>query len=298
MTTKIIIYLNVQATSQAFDGLSTPAMVSIGCVSQAGEEFYAELSDTFAREECSVYVQQRVLPLLEGMSGKDDKYLMTETRLAQELKSWIESFGLDNQVKFFSLNPKADWHFIQILFDNFGWPENLYRFAGLIKQTFQYMKGWHAEAMQESRLHDMRNDHSLVIARRLLHAHNVITDKFRARLLDVCTRYSCCELSESEAMQLMCWTDREILIKFCNQFELPVPVPVPTPALTSDFEIFRGMLVFTGTRVPITAVFENLAGGLSLDDIQTCFPALKREQAMHALRSAGKLLEQRYVDLP
>jgi uncharacterized protein (DUF433 family) len=97
-------------------------------------------------------------------------------------------------------------------------------------------------------------------------------------------------------MQAIGWKDRKYLIEACGWYELPVPTPVPD--LTSDFEIFRGMLVFTGTRVPITAVFENLAGGLSLDDIQTCFPALKREQAMHALRSAGKLLEQRYVDLP
>jgi hypothetical protein len=139
MTKKIIIYFNVQATSQAFDGLSTPAMVSIGCVSQAGEvrtqdalvtgtsqavtvseEFYAELSDTFAREECSVYVQQRVLPLLEGMSGKNDKCLMTEAQTALELKSWVERLGLGHQVMFHSSHARTDWHFVEVLFDKYG----------------------------------------------------------------------------------------------------------------------------------------------------------------------------------
>lgn len=295
MSKPIIVFYNVQATYQAFDKLPTPAMVSIGCTSVAGHEFYAELTDTFAREACSVYVQQRVLPLLEGKSGKDE-CLMTEAQTAQELKTWVESLGLDQQVMFHSSHPKMDWHFVEELLDKYGWPANLYRVGQRIAHGRTYYEVWSSEALSSFRLTDMRDDHALVIARRLRHAHNVITEKYRAKLLDVCTRYSGGKLPEADAMQAIGWKDRRYLIEACGWFELPEPVPTPAP-ITSDIESFGGMPVFTGTRVPVTAVFENLAGGLNLDDILTCFPALKREQTMNALRIAGKLLEQRYAHL-
>jgi uncharacterized protein (DUF433 family) len=63
--------------------------------------------------------------------------------------------------------------------------------------------------------------------------------------------------------------------------------------VTIDSEILGGTPVFFGTRVPIAVLFENLADGLSLDEILDSYPTLKREQAIEALHQAESLLELR-----
>jgi len=61
--------------------------------------------------------------------------------------------------------------------------------------------------------------------------------------------------------------------------------------VTIDQEILGGTPVFTGTRVPVAVLFENLADGLSLEEILESYPTLKREQALEALHQAEHLLE-------
>ena len=63
------------------------------------------------------------------------------------------------------------------------------------------------------------------------------------------------------------------------------------PLFESDPEILGGVPVFFGTRVPVAVLFENLAGGLSLDEIVDSYPSVKKEQAIEALRQAGILLQ-------
>ena len=64
-----------------------------------------------------------------------------------------------------------------------------------------------------------------------------------------------------------------------------------TNIVTTDPDILGGTPVFTGTRVPIAVLFENLADGLTLDEILDSYPSLKREQALAALEQAESLLE-------
>lgn len=64
-----------------------------------------------------------------------------------------------------------------------------------------------------------------------------------------------------------------------------------TQLVTTDPEILGGTPVFTGTRVPVAVLFENLADGLSLEEILESYPTLKREQAIAALQQAERLLE-------
>ncbi|MBI5439074.1 MAG: DUF433 domain-containing protein [Nitrosomonadales bacterium] len=61
--------------------------------------------------------------------------------------------------------------------------------------------------------------------------------------------------------------------------------------VTTDPEILGGTPVFAGTRVPIAVLFENLADGLTLDEILDSYPTLKREQVLAALQQAESLLE-------
>ena len=64
-----------------------------------------------------------------------------------------------------------------------------------------------------------------------------------------------------------------------------------TQLVTTDPEILGGTPVFAGTRVPVAVLFENLADGLSLEEILESYPTLKREQAVEALQRAERLLE-------
>lgn len=66
--------------------------------------------------------------------------------------------------------------------------------------------------------------------------------------------------------------------------------------VTSNPEILGGTPVFSGTRVPVAVLFENLADGLTLDEILDSYPTLTRETALAALHHAESLLEFKDVD--
>jgi uncharacterized protein (DUF433 family) len=53
--------------------------------------------------------------------------------------------------------------------------------------------------------------------------------------------------------------------------------------ITVDREIMSGAPVFTGTRVPVSALLENLEAGVSLDEFLENFPTVSREQAIAVL---------------
>ena len=53
--------------------------------------------------------------------------------------------------------------------------------------------------------------------------------------------------------------------------------------ITIDREIMSGVPVFTGTRVPVSAMLENLEAGVSLDEFLENFPTVTREQAVRVL---------------
>jgi uncharacterized protein (DUF433 family) len=53
--------------------------------------------------------------------------------------------------------------------------------------------------------------------------------------------------------------------------------------IVSDPEILSGATVFRGTRVPVAALLDNLAAGLSLDEFLDNFPTVTREQAVQVL---------------
>jgi uncharacterized protein (DUF433 family) len=53
--------------------------------------------------------------------------------------------------------------------------------------------------------------------------------------------------------------------------------------ITVDSEIMSGVPVFTGTRVPVSALLENLEAGVSLDEFLENFPTVTREQVVRVL---------------
>ena len=47
--------------------------------------------------------------------------------------------------------------------------------------------------------------------------------------------------------------------------------------------VVSGEWVFTGTRVPLAAFFENIKDGASIDEFLDWFPGVKREQVVKLL---------------
>ena len=54
--------------------------------------------------------------------------------------------------------------------------------------------------------------------------------------------------------------------------------------ITADPEIVSGTPVFSGTRVPIDALINNLENGLTLDEFLDNFPTVTREQPLQVLQ--------------
>ena len=56
------------------------------------------------------------------------------------------------------------------------------------------------------------------------------------------------------------------------------------PPIKVDKDILSGEPVFEGTRVPVSALLDNLEVGVSLNEFLENFPTVKREQAVQVLR--------------
>ena len=60
--------------------------------------------------------------------------------------------------------------------------------------------------------------------------------------------------------------------------------------ITVDPETLSGAPVFRGTRVPVSALLENLEAGVSLDEFLDNFPTVTREQAVRVLEFSRETL--------
>lgn len=60
--------------------------------------------------------------------------------------------------------------------------------------------------------------------------------------------------------------------------------------IMSDPEILSGETVFTGTRVPVAALLDNIEAGLTLDEFIENFPAVTREHAIQVLEFTKETL--------
>lgn len=63
------------------------------------------------------------------------------------------------------------------------------------------------------------------------------------------------------------------------------------PPIQVDKEILSGMPIFEGTRVPVSALIDNLEAGVSLNEFLENFPTVSREQAVQVLEYFKKTLD-------
>lgn len=62
----------------------------------------------------------------------------------------------------------------------------------------------------------------------------------------------------------------------------PLDTPPRSPIIR-DPGIMAGRPVFRGTRVPVDVLFDNLADGLTIDEVLESYPSLRREDVLAVL---------------
>ena len=64
------------------------------------------------------------------------------------------------------------------------------------------------------------------------------------------------------------------------------------PAVERDPEKVSGAWVFRGTRVPVSALFENLRDGVTIEQFLEWFPGVDREQLRAVLDHESEALRE------
>ncbi len=65
-----------------------------------------------------------------------------------------------------------------------------------------------------------------------------------------------------------------------------------------DPTICHGKACIKGTRIMVSVILDNLAAGLSLDEILRSYPSLSREAVQAAIVYAAELARERVVAIP
>ncbi len=108
------VFLDTEFTNLALDAKP----ISVGFVAQDGARaFYAESAD-WRREECSEFVIESVLPLLDGPA-----YPIAE--LGLRIKAWLEDLGPG--ISLLSDSPDYDLAILNTVLHGCGWPGNVRR---------------------------------------------------------------------------------------------------------------------------------------------------------------------------
>ncbi|MBN1852523.1 MAG: DUF433 domain-containing protein [Pirellulales bacterium] len=67
--------------------------------------------------------------------------------------------------------------------------------------------------------------------------------------------------------------------------------------ITVDPSVCHGKACIRGTRVMVSVVLDNLAAGVSIDEILKSYPSLRHEQVQAAIAYAAELARDRVVGL-
>jgi hypothetical protein len=106
-------------------------LISLALVSEGGEEFYVDLTDTYQVEDCSDFVIEHVLPQLDLPSHGAT---LADARVA--LKTFLS--GFNGRLEVWSDAPEWDWDFFcQLAYVDHRWPSNVTNHATNLIHLFQ-----------------------------------------------------------------------------------------------------------------------------------------------------------------
>jgi len=67
--------------------------------------------------------------------------------------------------------------------------------------------------------------------------------------------------------------------------------------ITVDPKVCHGQACIKGTRIPVAVIMDNLAAGLTPEEILESYPALKLEDIRAAINYAAELTRERVVEV-
>lgn len=65
-----------------------------------------------------------------------------------------------------------------------------------------------------------------------------------------------------------------------------------------DPKVCHGKACFKGTRIMVTVVLDNLAAGVSVEEVLKSYPTLTTESVRAAIAYAAELAHERVIDMP
>jgi len=68
--------------------------------------------------------------------------------------------------------------------------------------------------------------------------------------------------------------------------------------ITVEPNVCHGNACIKGTRIMVSVVLDNLAAGLSTEEILRSYPSLKQESVLAAVSYAAELARERVVPMP
>jgi uncharacterized protein (DUF433 family) len=68
--------------------------------------------------------------------------------------------------------------------------------------------------------------------------------------------------------------------------------------ITVDPNVCHGNACLKDTRITVSVVLDNLAAGLSIEEILRSYPTLKQESILAALSYAAELTRERIISMP
>ena len=109
-------------------------LISLALVSEGGDEFYVELTDTYQVEDCSDFVIENVLPQPDLPSHSAT---LADAQMA--LKTFLS--GFDESLEICSDAPEWDWDFFcQLAYLDHRWPSNVTNQATNLIRVFRELE--------------------------------------------------------------------------------------------------------------------------------------------------------------
>jgi len=68
--------------------------------------------------------------------------------------------------------------------------------------------------------------------------------------------------------------------------------------ITVDPDVCHGNACLKDTRIMVSVVLDNLAAGLSIEEILRSYPSLKQESILAAISYAAELTRERIIPMP
>lgn len=158
------IFLDCEFTRLSQDS----KLISLALVSQSGEEFYVELTDTYSVEDCTDFVIKNVLPQLDPL-----RFGQSFSEAQVSLRRFLGSFAEELEVC--SDAPHWDWRFFcdLVCADHQPWPAQVMNQPTNLTILLNKID---AEALEQVELPDLPH-HALLDARMLSELFKILASR-------------------------------------------------------------------------------------------------------------------------